>query len=362
MMAVMITPRIKPSAFWRRQPSTDLFVQDQRQAKLGGFIANLAAMDELIDFAVIAAQVDSACPRPDRARGGRPPYATEVMVRLLFIQALYNLSDEDCEYQVLDRMSFQHFCRLDGALHIPDARTLWSFKQRLSQGGLGGRAIFDAVSLQLQQHGYIPRGGQIVDASIVQAPVTHTRSEEREALNQGQAPEGWSDRRLQHTDRDARWTKKHGRSWYGYKLHANADARYKLIRQAKVTAANVDDGQTLKDVLDRGNTGARVLADRGYDAQANRELLQTSGLKDGIARRTRPGQERRQRLDARNRAINHIRARGEHVFAGLEQLGGKCVRALTLASNELAILLKCAAYNVRRLVWLVGHDPVRGAR
>ena len=358
----MITPRIKPSAFWRLQPTADLFIQDQRQAKLGSFIANLAAMDELIDFSVIAAQVDQACPRADRSKGGRPPYPTEVMVRLLFIQALYNLSDEDCEYQVLDRMSFQHFCRLACALHIPDARTLWSFKQRLAQGGLGGPAIFEAVSQQLQAHGYIPRGRQIVDASIVQTPITQTRGQEREALNEGQAPEGWSTKRLQHTDRDARWTKKHGKSFYGYKLHANPDARYKLIRRVKVTAANIDDGQTLKDVLDHSNTCGRLLADRGYDAQANRELLQAGQIKDGIARRAKPGQDRRQRLDARNRAINRIRARGEHVFAGLEQLGGKCVRALTLARNELALLIKCAAYNAKRLVWLARNDPPAWAR
>ncbi|HWP20227.1 MAG TPA: transposase [Burkholderiaceae bacterium] len=118
------------------------------------------------------------------------------MVRLLFIQWLYNLSDEDCEYQVLDRMSFQHFCRLDGGLHIPDARTLWRFKQRLVQGGLGGRAIFKAVSLPLQQHGYIPRGGQIVDASIVQAPVTQAHKDEREAFSGWTAvTHGWPARR-----------------------------------------------------------------------------------------------------------------------------------------------------------------------
>jgi IS5 family transposase len=361
-MAAMITPRIKPSTFWSRQPVADLFVQEHRQAKLGSYVAKLASMDELIDFQSIAAEVDKTCPRADRSRGGRPPYATEILVRLVFLQALYNLSDEDCEHQVLDRMSFQRFCRVDGLLNIPDARTLWAFKQRLAKGSLGGRAIFDAVSLQLQQHGYLPRGGQIVDASIVQAPITQCNSEEREALNAGQAPQGWSDKKLQHTDRDARWTKKHGKAYYGYKLHANADRRYKLIRCVKVTPANVDDGQTLKDVLDTSNTGKRVLADRGYDAQANRDLLKTHKLRDGIARSAKPGQQARQRLDARNKTLNRSRARVEHVFAGLEQLGGKAVRAMTLARNELALLLKCAAYNAKRLVWLMSQGSVAGAR
>ena len=357
----MITPRIKPSKFWGHQPGADLFIQEHRQAKLGSYVAKLATMDELIDFSSIAAAVDAAAPRADRARGGRPPYATEIMVRLVFLQSLYNLSDEDCEHQVLDRMSFQRFCRVDGLLNIPDARTLWTFKQRLAKDGLGGRAIFDSVSQQLQQHGFIPRGGQIVDASIVQAPITQANTQEREALNQGQAPQGWSAKKLRHTDRDARWTKKHGKSFYGYKLHANTDRRYKVIRQVKVTAANVDDGQTLKDVLDKANTGARLMADRGYDSQANRELLEGKGLRDDIARRAKPGQQARQRLDARNKTINRSRARVEHVFAGLTQLGGKVVRAMTLARNELAILVKCAAYNARRLVWLMSQQPMRGA-
>lgn len=360
-MRSMITPRTKPSAFFRREASKDLFVQDLREAKLGGFVANLAAIDGLVDFGAIAAEVDTACPRPDRSKGGRPPYPSEILVRMLFVQALYNLSDEDCEYQVLDRTSFQHFCGLASELHIPDARTLWNFKQRLALGGFGGRAIFDAVSLQLQQHGYIPRGGQIVDASIVQAPVTQADSAQREALNQGEKPEGWSAKRLRHTDGDARWTKKHGKSYYGYKVHGNVDARYKLIRRIAVTPANVDDGQTLQQVLDASNTGKRVLADRGYDSQANRDLLQAGQLCDGIARRAMPGQARRQRLGARNRTINRTRARVEHVFASLEQLGGKVVRAMTLARNELAITLKCAAYNLKRLAWLVANDPATAA-
>lgn len=128
----------KLSKFWRVAAPTDLFVQEQRAAKLDGFVGKLAAIDELVDFAAIATAVEAACPAPDRSRGGRPPYATEVMVRLLFLQALYGLSDEESEYQILGRRGFHCFCRLEGELHLPDARTLWRFKQRLAAGGLGG--------------------------------------------------------------------------------------------------------------------------------------------------------------------------------------------------------------------------------
>lgn len=84
-MSLMITPRIKPSAFFARRPSTDLFVQERREGKLGSYVAKLAAMDELIDFAAIAVAVDQACPRADRSKGGRPPYPTEIMVRMAFL-------------------------------------------------------------------------------------------------------------------------------------------------------------------------------------------------------------------------------------------------------------------------------------
>lgn len=359
MLGSMKKPRtqLSRSSLFRSRPAEDLFVQQSRESRLTSYVVNLAAMDGLVDFAAVSAAVDQACPRGDGSQGGRPPYPTETMVRIVFLQALYNLSDEAFEHQLLDRLSFQHFCRLDGALNVPDARTVWRFKQRLAAGALGGKAIFDSVSRQLQGRGYIARGGQIVDASIVQAPVAQVSSEERKALDAGETPKDFSAKQMAHTDRDARWTKKHGKSHYGYKLHSNVDARYKLIRKIRVTPANVDDGKTLKQVLDTPNTGSRLLADRGYDSQANRDLLRAFGLNDGIGRRAKVGQERKVRLNARNQTINRVRARVEHVFAGLSQLGRKVVRAMTLARNELAITLKCVVYNARRWAWLAANDP-----
>lgn len=351
--------RSKPGrAFFEAAPAQDLFVQEQRQAKLLDYVGALAGIDELFDFGAMAAKLDEVCPAGDRSKGGRPGYTTEVLVRMVMLQGLYNLSDEQCEYQVLDRMSFQRFCRLDGALNVPDARTLWRFKQRLAEKGVGGQTIFEEVGRELQRRGYIARGGQMVDATIVQAPITRVTSQEREVINQGEVPEGWSPKRVAHTDLDARWTHKHGKSYYGYKLHSNVDAKYKLMRQIKVTPANADDGHQLKDVLDKHNTRALMLADRGYDSRANREILDKNGLQDGIARRAKPGQTARQRLDQRNRTISTVRSRVEHVFAGLAQQGRKVVRAVTLARNTLALSIKCAMYNARRLVWLERREKL----
>jgi len=330
----------------------DKAVQQQRDKKLVQYTASLDRMAELVDFVAVAAAVDGACPRPDRGKGGRPPYATALMVKVVFLQALYNLSDEECEHQLLDRRSFQRFCGLTDELNVPDARTIWLFKQRLVEGGIGARVIFEAVQQQLQAHGYLPRGGQIVDATIVRAPIQHLNKDEKAQVNEGKVPEDWSPKKVRHKDVQARWTKKYSKSFFGYKLHANVDVRYKLIRRWKVTAANVDDGRTMPEVTDPTNTAARFYADRGYDHQANREVLAARGWRDGIARKAAAKRKLGPRAKARNTAINRRRARVEHVFAQLHHLGRKVVRAVNLARNELAIALKCTVYNVKRLVWL----------
>jgi hypothetical protein len=122
----------------------------------------------------------------------------------------------------------------------------------------------------------------------------------------------------------------------------------------------VDGGKTLPDIIDRANTTARLLTGRGYDHDANRQVLAECGLKDGIARKAKPGKKLGERAQARKKAVNRTRARVEHVSGQLRHMGGLVVRAVTLARNELAIALKCAVYNARRL----GHarPSRRGAR
>ena len=96
-----------------------LFAAQERDAKRNKLGDVLEVLDRHVDFVALAAEVDRAAPRPDRSRGGRPPFPTEVMVRILLLQQLFNLSDEQMEFQLLDRMSFLRFTRLADTSQIP---------------------------------------------------------------------------------------------------------------------------------------------------------------------------------------------------------------------------------------------------
>lgn len=277
-------------------------------------------LDRHVDFAALAAEVDRAAPRPDRARGGRPPFPTEVMVRILLFQQLFNLPDEQMEFQLLDRLSFQRFACLADTSQIPDRTTIWTFKERLVKAGASA-SVFDAVNGQLALHGYIARGGQIIDASIVQVPRQSLDKEEKSLVEDGAMPVDWSVPKRRQKDIEARWTKKHGKSFFGYKLSANADKRYKLIRKLKVD----------------GEREARLMG-AGW-----RMFIQRKGNKD------KPLSDTQKR---RNRRIAKSRARVEHVFAGLAQMGQKTVRSIDLARATLHLNWKAAAYNLRRLCYL----------
>jgi IS5 family transposase len=328
-----------------------MFVQHHRDQKLQQYTGSLDRMAELVDSAKVAAAVDAACSRPDRSMGECPPYLTKTIVRVLYLQALYNLSDEEAEHPLLDRRTFQRFCGLADKLRSPDARTIWLFKQRLSRGELDAQSVFDAVQQQLQAHGNIPRGGQTIDATIVRVPIQHPTKDEKAKVYQGKTPENWSPKKTVHKDTDARWTTKYKKNPQ-LQVPPHVDARWKLKWRWAVTPANVDDGKTLPKVV------AQAIPLHGCMPTAATTTTPTARYWPTVTGRTasraRParagtwracqGPQQGHQLPARSRV--------EYVFAQLHHRVGKIVCTVTLARNELAIALKCAAYNIKRLVWL----------
>ena len=276
------------------------------------------------------------------------------MFRMLVLQGLNNLSDEQVEYQVRDRLSFSRFLGLAIEDSIPDATTLWLFREKLAKAGLIEK-LFDRFDQHLAAKGYMARGGQIIDASIVPVPTQRNSREENAELQAGRTPAGWKQKpaKVRQKDRDARWTKKHGRSFFGYKNHVNADAKHKLIRHYAVTDAAVHDSQELDGLLDKGNTCNDVFADSAYRSAETEAKLRASGYNSRIHRRGRRNHPLSLAQVRANHAKSRIRARIEHVFGSQQSApGGRIVRTIGIVRARAKIGLQNLAYNIRRLVTL----------
>ncbi len=188
------------------------FDLDKRYAALSAAGDPRLRLGELVDFEVFRASTLRALRRSDRARGGRPPYGSMLMFKILVLQALYNLSDDQTEFQVRDRLLFLRFLCLELHDRIPDARAIWLIRELLVRAR-AVESLFDRFDAHLRDHGYLAMSGQIVDASIVSAPKQRNTDEKKDALKDRRVPEGWKDNpaRLAQKDRDARWKKKRGK-------------------------------------------------------------------------------------------------------------------------------------------------------
>ncbi len=237
------------------------FDADRRLAALSEKGDPLEAVAALVPWESFRADIEAVVLTPEetkKSKAGRKPFDAMVMFRMLVLQSLYNLSDEQIEYQVRDRLSFTRFLGRGIEDDIPDGTTLWLFREKLARAGLIA-TLFDRFDQHLNAKGYIARGGQMVDASIVPVPKQRNTREENEAIKNGEMPADWEQKpaKNRQKDKDARWTKKHGKSFFGYKNHVNVDRTHKLIRRYAVTAAAVHDSRKFNGLLHRGQHLAR---------------------------------------------------------------------------------------------------------
>jgi IS5 family transposase len=276
------------------------------------------------------------------------------MFKAIVLCALYNLSDDQVEYQLRDRFSFMRFLGLGLEDKVPDAKTVWLYREHLAQAGVI-ETLFEDFDGYLEQQGYLAMGGQIIDASIVAVPKQRNSRDDNARIKDGETPEGWKNQPAKRCqkDTDARWTKKHGKSHYGYKNHINVDRRHKLVRRYRVTDAAVHDSQVVEDILDQDNTASDVWADSAYRSAEIEAKLKKKGLNSRIHRKGHRNKPLSEREKQGNTTRSKVRARVEHVFgAQSNDMGGTLVRSIGLVRARARIGLKNLAYNMRRLVQL----------
>ena len=221
--------------------------------------------------------------RKDRSTGGRPPFDDVLMFKVLVLQALYNLSDDQTEYQIRDRLSFMRFLDLDASGTVPDAKTIWLFRERLAQAGAVEK-LFARFDRHLEEKGLMASGGQIIDASIIPVPRQRNNRDENNAIKSGETPQEWKKEpaKLRQKDVDARWTVKNEQNYYGYKNHINVDKKHKLIRKYSVTDACLHDSKVFDDILDAKNTAKGIWADGAYRSVEREEKLKARGYRSHI--------------------------------------------------------------------------------
>ena len=173
---------------------------------------------------------------------------------MLVLQQLFNLSDEELEFQVKDRRSFEEFVGLGVLNPIPDATTIAMFRERLRKVGVIEEP-FEMFEGYHRSQGLEAREGQIIDATLVPVPKQRKLRKENKEVKSGRMPAGWDENpdRLRQKDLDARWVKQSGISHYGYKNSIGIDVDYSFIRRYAVTAADGHDSQIISGLLDSQN-------------------------------------------------------------------------------------------------------------
>lgn len=279
-----------------------------------------------------------------------------MMLKVLILQKLYALSDHAVEYQIADRMSFQQFLGIESVKGIPDEKTIWLFREQAMKAGLVDE-LFEHFVSHMREAGLIVQEGKIVDASIVEAPKQRNTREENLKIKAGEPIEQWEDKpnKLRQKDRDATWTKKHNKTYFGYKDHIKIDAKSKIIEEYEAGTASEHDSQVINALtsLDQ-DRGQCLWADSAYRSEEIEEMLTEKGITSQIHEKGRRGKALNKRTKDRNKKKSQVRARVEHVFGYMHQnMGGLQVRTIGLERAAVQIGLFNLVYNMQRIVFLI---------
>lgn len=325
-----------------------LFDAQDRLAQIRAMGDPLTALESVMDWTIFVPVLERIPRAEPKAPGGRPAYKPLLMFKILVIQSLYGLGDEQTQFQILDRRSFHQFLGLSQADAVPDQNTIREFREKLTQAALFDE-LFAAFNARLTRQGFITRKGQIVDASFVEVPRQRNRRPENAAIKRGELPAGWEKdvKRLAHKDLDARWTQKNDQNYYGYKDHVVADLESKLIVRAEVTAASDHDSQALDAITCAGDP--ETWADSAYTGPNCQAILEAKGITAHICEKGTRGHELTEVQKQANRAKSHQRVRVEHIFAFMTgSMRALFQRCIGYTRNRSCILLANLVYNMAR--------------
>lgn len=331
-----------------------IFTVEDRYVAISKCGDPLEKLNQVIPWEEFRPLLNHALKKERKSEAGRPPFDYVMMLKVLVLQSLYNLSDDQMEFQIRDRLSFARFLGLSLEEGVPDAKTIWHYREQLTQAGVI-RRVFNKFDRYLQGQGFRAKKGQLIDATIVEVPRQEMTEDEKKQVEEGETPEDWEENpdKLCQKDLDARWTKKHAKSYYGYKNHVNVDGKHKLIREYEVTSANVHDSQVMDKLITPDENSKAIYADSAYRSRQREKRLRVKGYRSHICTKGHRANELSKFQRALNKRRSRIRARVEHVFGAMSQgMAAYLIRCIGKVRAAAKIGLNNLTYNMRRYCYL----------
>ncbi len=304
---------------------------------------------------------DALLTKECKSMGGAKPIDVVQLFKVLLIKRYYDLSDFQTEYQIKDRVSFRQFLGIQTVDDVPDEKTIWACQNKLTKTGVFDR-LFDDFRDFLDGKGLSFNEGKIIDATFVEAPRQRNTREENKQIKEGHGADLWTPQpgddeptkkhkrnKKRHKDTDARWTKKGGKNYYGYKDHVKVDKKTKLIETYDVTPANVHDSNVIAPLLREKDKGQKLYLDSSYEGKE--EIIERYGMQPVICEKGCRYRSLTEEQRKQNHTKSKTRCRVEHVFGFMDgAMNGAVVRTIELMRAKANRALTNLVYNIFRFV------------
>jgi len=331
--------------------------------KIHSHNSTLVKINQIVDWNIFLPIVQSCRPQYNPDEGGRPRFNDVLMLKILVLKGLYNLSDEQAEIQIRDRLSFREFLNLKLSDKVPDEKTIWLFADTLAKED-AGKHFFEMFLDYIQRQGIKLTSGKIIDSSFVEVPVQRNSRDENAQIKRGETPQRFTDNPNvgRQKDVDARWGAKGDKQFFGYKTHDIVDAETCIITDYVVTDASVYDGNAAIDLIpqepavkDEAFYGDSAFL--GSERNPIQEVLVERGFTPMICERPYRNKELSFGQRKLNQVKSRVRCRVEHVFGWQKsRMGNEVLRSIGGVKAEFWIGIRNWCNNICRSVKLLDVD------
>ncbi|NEN23222.1 IS5 family transposase [Cryomorpha ignava] len=344
------------SVKYKKQGKKGLFDEQNAIEHMTEMGNPLEKISSVIDFEFFRELLESKLLNTEKKNNaGSKPYDLVMMFKIIILQRYFGLGDKQIEFQIVDRISFKQFLGLETGDKIPDEKTVWSFREKLTESGLI-LLLFELFVDFLAEKELILNEGRMIDASFTVAPRQRNTREENAKIKKGEGDELWNDKphKKSHKDIDARWTKKNHETFFGYKNHAKVDSKSKFVNKYVVTDASVHDSQALDELLDEKDKGQKLYADSAYTGENQEKTIAKHEMENQVHEKGYRNSPLTEEQKAKNTEKSRTRARVEHVFGFMEQsMNGLCLKSVGIKRATGIIGLINLTYNLFRYEQLV---------